>query len=67
MVSVEIIFKDVVNPSSNCCFGHTGRQKDGIMMASTCTHPEKYPLHAHKTEFSEKSWIGLFLAREAGQ
>jgi manganese oxidase len=29
------------------------------------TYPGKYLFHAHKTEFAEKGWVGLFLVEEA--
>ena len=28
------------------------------------TYPGKYLFHAHKVEFSEKGWVGIFLARD---
>ena len=27
-------------------------------------YPGKYLFHAHKVEFSEKGWVGIFLARD---
>jgi FtsP/CotA-like multicopper oxidase with cupredoxin domain len=27
-------------------------------------YPGKYLFHAHKVEFSEKGWIGMFLVKE---
>jgi FtsP/CotA-like multicopper oxidase with cupredoxin domain len=37
------------------------------IMEFTYTYPGKYLFHAHKTEFAEKGWTGLFLVREADQ
>jgi FtsP/CotA-like multicopper oxidase with cupredoxin domain len=34
------------------------------IMEFTYTYPGKYIFHAHKTEFAEKGWVGLFLAKE---
>jgi FtsP/CotA-like multicopper oxidase with cupredoxin domain len=28
------------------------------------TYPGKYLFHAHKVEFSEKGWIGIFMVNE---
>jgi hypothetical protein len=30
-------------------------------------YPGKYLFHAHKVEFSEKGWIGIFLVNENKQ
>jgi FtsP/CotA-like multicopper oxidase with cupredoxin domain len=30
-------------------------------------YPGKYMFHAHKTEFAEKGWMGLFLVRDSGE
>ncbi len=30
-------------------------------------YPGKYLFHAHKVEFSEKGWVGLFLVKDSGQ
>jgi FtsP/CotA-like multicopper oxidase with cupredoxin domain len=34
------------------------------IMEFTYTYPGKYLFHAHKTEFAEKGWSGLFLVKE---
>lgn len=34
------------------------------MMEFTYTYPGKYMFHAHKTEFAEKGWVGIFLVRD---
>jgi FtsP/CotA-like multicopper oxidase with cupredoxin domain len=34
------------------------------IMEFTYTYPGKYLFHAHKTEFAEKGWTGLFLVKE---
>lgn len=31
------------------------------------TYPGKYMFHAHKTEFSEKGWMGLFDVKDKGK
>jgi FtsP/CotA-like multicopper oxidase with cupredoxin domain len=36
------------------------------IMEFTYTYPGKYLFHAHKTEFAEKGWVGLFLVKEPG-
>ncbi|MBI5697739.1 MAG: multicopper oxidase domain-containing protein [Thaumarchaeota archaeon] len=33
------------------------------IMEFTYTYPGKYMFHAHKTEFAEKGWVGVFLVR----
>lgn len=37
------------------------------IMEFTYTYPGKYLFHAHKTEFAEKGWTGLFLVRSQGE
>lgn len=39
-------------------------QSERGIMEFTYTYPGKYLFHAHKTEFAEKGWVGLFLAKE---
>jgi len=39
-------------------------QTERGIMEFTYEHPGKYLFHAHKVEFSEKGWVGLFLVRE---
>ncbi len=34
------------------------------IMEFTYTYPGKYMFHAHKTEFAEKGWVGVFLVRD---
>jgi hypothetical protein len=34
-------------------------------MEFSYSYPGKYLFHAHKVEFSEKGWTGLFLAKDA--
>lgn len=34
------------------------------IMEFTYTYPGMYLFHAHKTEFAEKGWVGLFLVRD---
>lgn len=36
------------------------------IMEFTYTYPGKYMFHAHKTEFAEKGWVGIFLVRDGG-
>ncbi len=42
----------------------TFSQGDRGIMEFTYTYPGKYLFHAHKTEFAEKGWTGLFLAKD---
>lgn len=35
------------------------------IMEFTYTYPGKYLVHAHKTEFAEKGWTGLFLVKDS--
>jgi FtsP/CotA-like multicopper oxidase with cupredoxin domain len=37
------------------------------IMEFTYTYPGKYLFHAHKTEFAEKGWTGLFLVKSEYQ
>jgi FtsP/CotA-like multicopper oxidase with cupredoxin domain len=37
------------------------------IMEFTYTYPGKYLFHAHKTEFAEKGWTGLFLVKGQGE
>ena len=39
-------------------------QTERGIMEFAYEHPGKYLFHAHKVEFSEKGWVGLFLVRE---
>ena len=39
-------------------------QTERGIMEFSYEHPGKYLFHAHKVEFSEKGWVGLFLVRE---
>jgi FtsP/CotA-like multicopper oxidase with cupredoxin domain len=39
-------------------------QTERGIMEFQYTYPGKYLFHAHKVEFSEKGWVGLFLAQE---
>jgi FtsP/CotA-like multicopper oxidase with cupredoxin domain len=39
-------------------------QTERGIMEFEYTYPGKYLFHAHKVEFSEKGWVGLFLAQE---
>ncbi len=39
-------------------------QTERGIMEFEYTYPGKYLFHAHKVEFSEKGWVGLFLARD---
>ena len=36
------------------------------IMEFTYTYPGKYMFHAHKSEFAEKGWVGIFLVRDGG-
>jgi len=40
-------------------------QTERGIMEFNYTYPGKYLFHAHKTEFSEKGWIGIFLVKES--
>lgn len=35
------------------------------IMEFTYTYPGKYLFHAHKTEFAEKGWVGIFLVKNS--
>lgn len=39
-------------------------QTERGIMEFEYTYPGKYLFHAHKVEFSEKGWVGIFLARD---
>ncbi len=39
-------------------------QTERGIMEFNYTYPGKYLFHAHKTEFSEKGWVGLFLVKD---
>ncbi|NJK77849.1 MAG: multicopper oxidase domain-containing protein [Nanoarchaeota archaeon] len=39
-------------------------QTERGVMEFQYTYPGKYLFHAHKVEFSEKGWVGLFLAKD---
>ncbi len=39
-------------------------QTERGIMEFSYEHPGRYLFHAHKVEFSEKGWVGLFLVRE---
>ena len=40
-------------------------QTERGIMEFNYTYPGKYLFHAHKTEFAEKGWIGIFLVKES--
>ena len=40
-------------------------QTERGIMEFNYTYPGKYLFHAHKTEFAEKGWIGLFLVKDS--
>jgi len=42
----------------------TFSQGDRGIMEFTYTYPGKYLFHAHKVEFSEKGWVGIFLVKD---
>ena len=42
----------------------TFSQGDRGIMEFTYQYPGKYLFHAHKTEFAEKGWTGIFLAKD---
>ena len=42
-------------------------QTERGIMEFEYTYPGKYLFHAHKVEFSEKGWVGIFLARDNSQ
>ena len=35
-------------------------------MEFTYNYPGNYVFHAHKTEFSEKGWVGMFAVSDRG-
>jgi FtsP/CotA-like multicopper oxidase with cupredoxin domain len=39
-------------------------QTERGIMEFEYTYPGKYLFHAHKVEFSEKGWVGIFLAKD---
>jgi FtsP/CotA-like multicopper oxidase with cupredoxin domain len=43
----------------------TFSQGDRGIMEFNYTYPGKYLFHAHKTEFAEKGWTGIFLAKDS--
>ena len=42
-------------------------QTERGIMEFEYTYPGKYLFHAHKVEFSEKGWVGIFLARDGSE
>ena len=40
-------------------------QTERGIMEFTYDHPGKFLFHAHKVEFSEKGWVGMFLVRDS--
>ena len=45
----------------------TFSQGERGIMEFNYTYPGKYLFHAHKTEFAEKGWTGLFLVRDSAE
>ena len=41
-------------------------QTERGIMEFTYDHPGRFLFHAHKVEFSEKGWVGVFLVRDSG-
>ena len=39
-------------------------QTERGIMEFEYTYPGKYLFHAHKVEFSEKGWVGIFLVND---
>lgn len=45
----------------------TMNQGERSILEFNYKYPGKYMFHAHKTEFAEKGWMGLFLVRDPGE
>ena len=44
----------------------TLNQGERAILEFTYKYPGQYVFHAHKTEFAEKGWMGMFLVKEGG-
>jgi hypothetical protein len=44
----------------------TLNQGERAILEFTYKYPGQYVFHAHKTEFAEKGWMGMFLVKEEG-
>jgi hypothetical protein len=45
----------------------TMSQGERAILEFSYKYPGQYMFHAHKTEFAEKGWVGLFLVKDPGE
>jgi hypothetical protein len=45
----------------------TMSQGERAILEFSYKYPGKYMFHAHKTEFAEKGWMGLFMVKDPAQ